>query len=451
MFDIGDILKATGGSLQFTVYGSQDKRPISGVSIDSRTIKKDEIFVAIKGKKFDGHEFVREAVKKGAAGAVVDRDIEKTPRRIAVIRVGETIKALGDIARFHRSRFDIPVIGITGSNGKTTVKEMFSFILQKRYNILKSKGTENNHIGVPLTLLRLRKVHSAVVIEMGANHHGEIDRLAEIVKPAIGLITNIGSSHLEFFKDELGVLKAKSELVRKLPREGVVILNGDDKLLLRIKPRCKKITFGFRAGNDYRATDIKIDNKTSFLLNNTYRFKLKTLGWHNLYNALAAIAAARHMGVAMLDVKNALLNFKVPSMRTEFKTIRGINIIDDAYNSNPLSLKCAIDALSKLKTRGRRILVSGDMLELGDKSRLLHTLAGRLIAGSSIDTFIGVGKFSQFAVDAAGSAGMARCRLWLCPGVKEASGVLRSIARRGDAVLVKGSRGMRMERIIESL
>ncbi len=420
-------------------------------SIDSRTIKRGESFIAIKGKRFDGHDFIDEAIKKGASGIILDKNIKLCLRKIAVIKVKDTLKALGDIAANHRRRFDIPVVGITGSNGKTTVKEMLWSILKKRYTVLKNRGTENNLVGLPLTLLRLKEGHRAAVLEMGTNRWGEIARLTEILRPTIGVITNIGPSHLESFKDEEGVLRAKSELVHKLKMKDSIVLNGDDPMLSRIKSRRKKVTFGLKKDNDFRATEIKSNGSISFTLNGLYPFKLKILGNHNIYNALAAIAVSSLLGIEISLIKDALLNFKLPYMRMAPSVLKGITVINDAYNSNPFSLKWAIDTFSNFKTKGRRIIVSGDMLELGERRRLFHSQAGRLIAGSSIDALIAVGELSRHTAQAALRAGMGRDNLWSCSDSNEAARILKSVAKRGDAVLVKGSRAMCMERIINSL
>lgn len=450
MFRIEEILEATGGRAQGKVPGAAHR--VAGITIDSRTVKKNELFVAIRGDRFDGHDFIGEALRKGACGVVAER-IPKScmERGRPIIKVTDSVRALGDIAAWNRKRFTIPVAGITGSNGKTTVKEMASSILGKAHDILKNRGTENNLIGLPLTLLRLNHRHDAAVVEMGANRHGEIGRLTGILKPTIGLITNIGYSHLEFLKTRSGVLKAKSELAHKLRKQDILITNGDDKMLAGIKTRANKISFGLKQHNDYRATNIKLAGSVSFVLNNSYPLMIRVAGMHNLYNALASVSLCRFFGMTIPEIRKGLLDFRAPSGRTEFKTVKGFNIIDDAYNSNPLSVSQAIETLSRLKTKGRRILVFGDMLELGAKSKYFHTTAGRAIAASPVTSLVTVGALSRSTIDAAKRAGMKKRDLWPCATTEEAAAVLKRIAGRKDLVLIKGSRGMRMEKVIESL
>jgi len=449
MLNIGEILKATGGRL---LSGNRRCR-IPGISIDSRTIKKGELFLAIKGRRFDGHYFIRDVFKKGACGAVVGNNLQEPSlvKEGRIIKVKDSLKALGDIAAYHRKRFDIPVIGITGSNGKTTVKEMVWHILSAKENVLKNRGTRNNLVGLSLTLLGLRKDHSAAVLEMGANHLGEIERLTEILKPTIGLINNIGPSHLEFLKDESGVLKVKSEMVHGLRKKDLLFLNGDDPMLERVEPRCKKIRFGLKKHNDFRATDIKSNGRISFKVNSISPLAINLPGMHNLYNALAAVAVTSYIGIDIFAVRDRLLDFRLPDMRMELKKVKGIEFINDAYNSNPLSLKCAIQTLSDFKRDGKKILVSGDMLELGPKGRFFHSLIGRAVAESSVDTLITVGRLSRYTAEAAGSAGMKKENLWPCSDAEEATTILRRIAKPGDTVLIKGSRAMAMEEIINHL
>jgi len=395
MFSIEDILKATGATLVKRRQGVSGR--ISGVSIDTRTIKKGELFIAIKGSHFDGHDFIKEAIKKGAGciAASSFKSMGNVPRGTCnLIKVKDTLKALGDIAAFYRQDFRVTAIGITGSNGKTTAKEITSDILVKRYSLLKNRGTENNLVGLPLTLLRLKKHHEVAILEMGTNHLGEIARLTEILDPKIGLITNIGPSHLRFLKDKEGVLSAKRELPDRLGRGSTLFLNGDDPLLSRLRPKCNVVRFGTNRENDFRAGAIDSKRSLSFTLNGRHKISTNLIGRHNIYNILAGIAASFEMGIDISLIKEALLNFKPSGMRMEIDRVEGIDIINDAYNSNPLSLECAIKTLSGLRTKGRRIIVSGDMLELGRKARFFHARAGRLIADSSINALITVGRLS---------------------------------------------------------
>ncbi|MFH1753123.1 MAG: UDP-N-acetylmuramoyl-tripeptide--D-alanyl-D-alanine ligase [Candidatus Omnitrophota bacterium] len=447
MLSVRDILKAAGGRL----YSGPGRRSFCGLSIDSRAVKRDEVFLAIKGERFDGHDFTREALKRGASGVIVSRVSGALPKCASVIVVKETLKALGDIAAFHRKRFNIPVFGITGSNGKTSVKELVSSILSVDYNVLKNRGTENNFVGLPMALLGLKAKHDAAVLELGANHLGEIGRLTEILTPTIGVITNIGESHLEFLKDKRGVLKAKSEMAKGLAGDSLLILNGDDPMLSRLKAGCKVLRFGLRPGNAFRATNVRLSESASFVLNDAYPLVINAPGKHNIYNALAAIAAVSRLGISISHIRKVLTGFKTPKMRMEQRRINGLTVIDDAYNSNPLSLKNAVEAFSCLKVEGKKIMVSGDMLELGKKGRFYHDAAGRIIAKSGIDDLITVGELSRYTAKGASRAGMKRRRLRSCADAIEASEILKDIVESGDAVLIKGSRAMRMERATRKL
>jgi len=446
VFRISEIEKATGGKASMR----QKNRRFAGICADSRTIKRGELFICLRGERFDGHDFIRQALRRGARGVVVS-DTEKYAFKGApVIRVKDTLKALGDIAAYHRRRFAVPAVGITGSNGKTTAKEMIAHILGRRYNVLKNAGTENNLIGLPLALLRLKKMHDIAVLEMGTNRPGEIGRLTEILKPSIGVITNIGLSHLEFLKNKQGVLKAKSELIRRLRRGDKAVLNGDDAMLSRARTRAGRITFGFKGCNDFRAACVKSDGGVRFVLNGAYPFRIDTPGSYNIYNALAAIAVARQFGVSIHEMREALASFEFPAMRMERRNIKGITVINDAYNSNPLSLRAAVETLSGLKA-GRKIIVSGDMYELGARSRYYHGMAGRVIAASSVDALVTVGPLSGETAAAAGRAGMNGRSVTACSDAREAAGILKRLARKGDAVLIKGSRAMKMGGILEAL
>lgn len=447
MFNLKEILDATGGIL----LSKKRYAGFTGVSIDSRSVKRGDLFIAIKGIRFDGADFIGKAIEAGASGVVVSQHGKCDCGEVTRIRVGDTLRALGDIAAYHRNRFNIPFIGITGSNGKTSVKELTAHLLGSKYNILKNIGTENNLVGVPLTLLRLEKEHSIAVLELGANHPGEIGRLSEILRPDAGVITNIGESHLEFFKDKSGVFKAKTEMINSLDKDSILVINGDDEMLSEIKSRARIIKFGLERSNDFRATDITSGESISFMMNGSHRFTVGAIGKHNVYNVLASLAVVSGFGINPGDAGEALSGFRFPRMRMEFRRVNGIGVINDAYNSNPLSLRNAIEAFSDLETKGRRIVVSGDMFELGEKSRFYHNDAGRLIAGSPVDFLVTVGQLSRFTREGASSAGMDAEKIRSCSDAAEAAMVLKKIIRSGDTVLIKGSRAMHMEAIIDIL
>ncbi|MDP1853367.1 MAG: UDP-N-acetylmuramoyl-tripeptide--D-alanyl-D-alanine ligase [Candidatus Omnitrophota bacterium] len=459
-FTLNEILEATGGKF---IYGNLNVS-VTGVSSDSRTIKSGELFIAIRGEKFDGHNFVAEAVKKNAQILIVDNNfrldnIQKklsfnADAGIAFVRVGDTLKALGDIASFHRRRFKIPVIAVTGSCGKTTTKDMIAEVLSARFNVLKNEGTFNNLIGLPQTLLKLNRDTEIVVVEMGTNKAGEIKRLAEIARPNAGVITNIGPAHLEFFGSLGAVLKEKFELIDNLQFPYLAILNRDDALLRKRigKTKGKTIfTFGIKNKCDFQAADIKIgSSRVEFSLSARHNFRMDILGRHHVYNALAAIACGTIFGLSPEKLKKRLSNFTPPFTRINLKKIRDYQVIDDTYNSNPLSLECAIEVLKNFDIQGRKVLVMGDMLELGEKSIILHRKAGEKILSSGIDALITVGRFSTETAEFVrkSSSGV---KVYSCGCALEARGILSSLLKADDLVLIKGSRAMQMEKAIQGL
>ncbi|MDD4953964.1 MAG: UDP-N-acetylmuramoyl-tripeptide--D-alanyl-D-alanine ligase [Candidatus Omnitrophica bacterium] len=451
MFTVNEVLKATGGRL----VSGDINTSAQGISIDSRTIKPGEAFIAIKGDNFDGHDFIAQAIQNGAKIIVVDYRLSTIDHRpgVSFVCVKDTTRALGDIASYHRLKYDTPVIIVTGTNGKTTTKEMIAWVLSGKYKVLKNEGTKNNHIGLPMTLLGLRGEHDLVVLEAGTNHPGEIAYLSAIASPNIGIITNIGPGHLEFFKDLKGVFKEKTGLLKYLEAPAIALLNADDALMKKkISGRSAPaavISFGLKDSGDFLAAKIKNNaGATEFLVNNKSKIKLKTYGRHNVYNALIAIATARLFGMSYNDITRRLSSFEFPPSRFRFIEQDNIKFIDDTYNSNPLSLEQALEALGDIRIKGRKIFMMGDMLELGQEAESFHLQAGKKII-ESCDVFITVGELSGKAAQAAGSAGFDRNNIFSCGSSRQAKEVLFERVRvdRDDIVLVKGSRGMRMEEV----
>ena len=422
------------------------------ISIDTRTIKRGDTFLAIKGRRFDGHDFVREALRKGAKKAVVSKIPHLPPAyRPRLIKVSNTLEVLAEMAGARRAKFGIPLIAVTGSNGKTTAKDMLARVLSSRYNVLKNETSKNNFIGLSLTLLGLNAKHEIAVLEMGMNGLGEIEKLSEIAKPSMGVMTNIGPSHLEGLKSLDNVFKAKAELIKKLPRNAPVFLNIDDEILrkARVSGR-KKVYYGIERRCRFRAENVSYRAGAWSFTVSGERFELPLLGRHNIYNALIAIAVSRTLGVPLRDVKKGIAGFRPGrSGRLDRITVRGIDVIDDSYNSNPLSMASALDALGMYGVSGKKIVVCGDMLELGDKSRFFHEEAGRDVAERHIYSLITLGRLSRFIHKSAGRRGMEN--IYHAASHREAARVLRRLARPGDAILVKGSRGMKMEKVIEEL
>jgi UDP-N-acetylmuramoyl-tripeptide--D-alanyl-D-alanine ligase len=458
MFKVNELLKATKGRLSNPIANSGFCNEVKGISIDSRTIKPHEAFIAIKGKNFDGHNFIEEAIKKGAKAIIAQSSnyrITKSLNGVCLIEVKDTIRALGNIAQYQRERFDVPVIAITGSNGKTTAKEMVACVLSKKFRVLKNEGTKNNQIGLPLTLLNLNGSYDFAVLEIGTNHFGEIDYLAKIARPNISIITNIGPSHLEYLKTLNGVLKEKIALLRQLNNPYIAILNADDKLLKQyvLKELKKTITFGFGIKNkgDFSATKIRLLNEgLNFLVNEKYRFRLNTLGHFNIYNALVAITVARILGMKYPDIIGALSDFNFPQNRLKLIKLKEVKFIDDTYNSNPLSLKQALEVLNNFRTKGRKIFVMGDMLELGRDKELFHRDIAKDIV-RICDILITVGRLSRFTADVTRSYGLDIKNIFTCASSLEARDILfnRIFPNPDDVVLVKGSRLLKMEEILK--
>lgn len=454
MFSIEEILKATDAIL---LGGSLQKR-VSGVSLDSRTIKPGELFIAIRGRRFNGHSFITQARSKGA-GAVLFSDARYLARSFTrkyqqgfpALMVKDTLRALGMLAHYYRSKFKIPVIAITGSNGKTTTKEMLKTILGLRFEVLHNPGTENNYIGTPLAIFRLRKGHNLAVLELGANHPGEIDWLSWVVQPTTGIITNIGPSHFEFFKSLQGVFRAKIELIKNLAKQGTLIINRDDQFLSQLKGTdLRTITFGMNRSADFSGKTLEQTEKgTTFLLNKRHRITVRSLGRHNVYNALAAIACARRFAVGFNEIKNALAHFQTPAMRMQLLKLKNITIINDCYNANPESFRCALDSLQGYPNHARKIVVCGDMLELGPAAEKLHVNLGQRIANSKIDFLIAVGPLAKRVACAAHYKGMSEKKICTCRSASAAARALRKIVQPEDIVLIKGSRAMKMENVVK--
>lgn len=452
MFKVSELLKATKGKLA----GDKRDNAFKGISIDSRTIKPREIFIALKRDNFDGHDFIEEAVKKGAGCIICEHGKTKKPfRNIAFIEVKDSILALGDIARFRREKFGLPVIAVTGSNGKTTTKEMIARVLSAKFKVLKNEGTKNNHIGLPMALLNLDSSFDMAVLEVGTNHFGEVGYLADICRANIGVITNIGPAHLEHFKDLKGVFKEKFTLLNHLKKPALAVLNNDDKLLKKMGIKKVKspviITTGIKNSSDFSASGIKRNQsfQLEFLVNK-YRFALNTLGVYNIYNALAAVAIARLFSMKYKDIAGRLSTFSFPQSRLNLIEINKVRFIDDTYNSNPFSLSQALEALNNFETKGRKIFVMGDMMELGRHREIFHRKSGHH-AAKVCDVFIGVGKLSQSAVNEALQSGFDSKNIFTCVSNSEARSILfrKIIPGPDDIVLVKGSRAMKMEEVFK--
>lgn len=438
------------------VDGFSNDRKISPVSIDTRTLVAGSVYFAIKGDRFDGHKFINEAFKKGAVACVVKNDWKsekELPRNSTLIRVNDPLQALQNLASNYRNRFDIPVIAITGTNGKTTTKEMVAAILEKKYNIFKTPGNFNNHIGLPLSVLQIDNETELAIIEMGANHFGEIKHLCKISKPTHGLITNIGAGHLEFFGSVDQVAKAKAELLESLPEEGVAFINADDPRILREKSKAKKqVTFGFHEAAT-KGAFLKLDENgcASFLLQDKIEIKLRVSGKHQIYNALAAACIGIHFNVPLNDISSALSFYQSYSKRMERYSFAKKTIFLDAYNSNPDSLFAALETLINLakNKKSRAIAVLGDMLELGKYSKESHHLGGEWAAKHGVDSLFLFGNYAEDYKRGFQKKGKKEAFVFSDKSILARE--LFNYLKNGDVILIKGSRGMAMETVWQDL
>ncbi|MEK7741513.1 MAG: UDP-N-acetylmuramoyl-tripeptide--D-alanyl-D-alanine ligase, partial [Nitrospirota bacterium] len=419
-----------------------------GVSIDSRTIGDGEIFVALRGVRFDGHDFIYKALERGS-GALVNFPPAEHLKGKAIIYVKNTLSALQDIARYVRMRSNIPVIGITGTNGKTTTKELIASILSTKHRVHKNTGNLNNQIGLPLSLIKLRPDDEAIVLEMGASSPGDIRELCRIAAPDYGVVTNIGPGHLEGFGSLETVRDTKLELLDTVKK---VVVSADDAFLMQGVSgyQGEVITFGIENKADVFAKDIRMkDRGSDFLLcfgeGNCVEVNLNIPGAFNIYNALAAAAVGQVFNIDLRDIKTGLESFKGVPMRLEIKELFGATVISDVYNANPASMEEAIKELVRLK-KGRAIAVLGDMLELGAYAEEAHRKIGEWMSALPIDVFIGVGPLmaithSEFVKTGKQSFSVST--------PEEAGSILTGLCREGDTIVVKGSRGMGMEKVLE--
>ncbi|MFP4015652.1 MAG: UDP-N-acetylmuramoyl-tripeptide--D-alanyl-D-alanine ligase [Halanaerobiales bacterium] len=431
---------------------------IDGVSIDSRTIQKGQLFFAIIGERMDGRQFIANAVEKGATAIVVDRNVDVADS-VAVIRVEDTSQALQDLAREYRCSIKgLTVVAITGSAGKTSTKDMIAALLKLKYKTKKTQGNLNNYYGLPLTILRLDGDEEVAVLEMGMSNLGEIELLSSIAEPDIGVITNVGEAHLESLGSIENVARGKSELISSLPNNGIAVLNFDNKYVRDMKQvfRGKEIVYyGFSSESDIYADDIINKNSgTQFTVhyqNDDINIKINRPGQHNIYNALAAIAVARSMDLSWADIKRGFSLVEYSALRWDLKeNSDGVEIINDAYNANPLSMKAVIEAISSMEGE-RHILALGSMLELGDEERRAHLELGKYIEGKPIDFLLTVGRTAALIADGAEKAGVDSRKIKRVDNNQEAVEFLKDYLKTDDIILVKGSRGNRMEEIVEGL
>jgi UDP-N-acetylmuramoyl-tripeptide--D-alanyl-D-alanine ligase len=422
------------------------------VVIDSREVKADSAFFAIKGERLDGHQFLTQALA-AARGAVVSQVPENVPADKAIVRVADTTAALQNLARSIRERYPFTLIAITGSAGKTTTKEMIATLVGSERRTFKSWGNFNNLIGCPLCIDNTPDDAEVVVSEMGMNHKGEIAQLAGLTHPDIGVYTNIGPVHIQFFGTIEKIAEAKRELLENVKPGGTIIINADNKYVMDISHgfEGRKVTYGIDNDADFRGTNIRERGLlgTSFEVNG-HSFALSLPGRHNLENLLAAIATARAIGISWEGIERGVAEVKPAYHRGIILDAGGATIYDDTYNSNPYALGRALTLMTQADVKGRRIAVIGDMLELGDKELDYHRDAGRSVP-NTIDTVIGVGKRSRALLEGAGEVGFESAKLHHFDDAQSAGEFLKTFIRPGDLVLIKASRGIGLDRIVNML
>ncbi len=437
------------------IYNPDDFKTVTSVTIDSRKVRKNSVFIAIKGEKFDGHLFVKEALKKGSTAVVINEKSYNKFKglKVPVITVKDTTKALGNLANIWRKKLKTKIIGITGSSGKTTTKEMLSKILEEKYKVNKTKANYNNQIGVPLTILDTDAKKDFLVLEMGTNHFGEIDYVSKIAEPDYALITNIGNSHLQYFKNRRGVLKEKLSLFRVTDKkDGMVFINNDDKLLKNSQKYFKnKITYGFCKGSDFQACNLGKTKDGRDIIeikyrSRSYKVTLPFYGEHNTSNFLSASSAALSLGVTKSNLLNGIKKYKTADKRFDVKKIKNSILIDDTYNANPDSTAYAIKTLNGIAPNKYKIVVLGDMLELGKDSIKLHKNLAAVLKKAKINEVLTIGSKTKHLYSALKDNGIVNKYFSKRETLQN---YLTGKDFGNSAILIKGSRGMKMEQFVK--
>jgi UDP-N-acetylmuramoyl-tripeptide--D-alanyl-D-alanine ligase len=451
MFTVEDVVRGTQGAL----VGGDLGIPVSGVSIDTRTLGVGTAFFAIQGET-DGHRFLKDAVARGAACLVVHALSDDVPATLPVVLVDETTRALGRFAAYHRARFTVPVAAVTGSNGKTTTKELMAGALAALGPVLKPAGSFNNQWGLPLTLLELTPTHRAVAIEIGSNHRGEIAALAALARPTVAAVTVVSTAHTEFLGSLDDVAVEKGALVAAIPPEGAVVLNADDPRVaaMAARSRARVLTVSARGPADVRAVDVAEAPEGALTVTLEARdrrqpARLAFAGRHNVVNALCAAGVGLALGLPLADIAAGLETARPAKGRVVWRDAGGVRILDDTYNANPASVLAALETLRAARGARRLVVVLGDMLELGDIAAAAHRDVGEAVAAAGVAELVGVGRHALTAVEAARARGLAEAHHTTT--FEDTVALLLKRLVPGDAVLVKGSRGMRMERVVDAL
>ena len=452
LINLDDFQKIKG--VQFTHFDRirQSLSAPVNINTDSRTIKKGEIFWALRGDNFDGQLFVKDVASKGALFAVVQLDFidGEVPAQFPLLRVPDTLSALQELAALHRRRFTIPLIGVTGSNGKTTLKEMIAHTLAQRFKVHKTEGNYNNHIGCPLTLLKLNQQHEVAVVEMGTNHPGEINMLTRIGAPTQAIITNIGGAHLENFITVAAIAKEKLTLFDAIPEDGVIYKNLDDPYIAAYqREQVFSIGYSLEKEAQVKGRIVSFDEQGCgrFALNNSTEIQLKTGGLHNIKNALAAAAVGGHFGLDDREIREALESYLPFSKRMQTMFWHGVTFINDAYNANPDSMKAAFQTLQSMRISGRLFLVLGDMFELGPAGVEMHRDVLQEALHLNPQRIMVMGQLMAAARSQVNSVSIGKIQYYDDYALLAKD--LQSCLKSGDCVLIKGSRGMTMEKVFD--
>lgn len=448
------MVSACGGEL---IRGSL-ATPFQRVNTDSRSAQRGDLFIALSGERFEGHDFLGEVTQKGVAAVVVERGRKIDPLpACAVVQVDNTRKAFGQLAKRYREDFSLPMIAVGGSNGKTSTKELIATVLKQKFAALWSEASFNNDVGVPATLLRLDNSHQVAVLEVGTNHPGELQPLLQMIQPQLGVITNIGREHLEFFGDLKGVVAEEGMLAEVLPTKGTLFLNGDNEWTndLAGRSRAQVVRVGFGEGNDWRALDFRLEPQGMTFRVKSPRaefdrqYRINLLGRHQVANSLFALAIGAELGLKGDEMERGLAECQPAKMRLQVWEWSGVRVLDDAYNANADSMIAALQVLQELPCKGRRVAVLGDMGELGEHSESAHAEVGRRAAELGVGQLIAVGKMAGVMAAAARQAGLTR--VIELAEVEAAVPALKSFLKAGDTVLLKASRASRLERITQAL
>ena len=448
---VGELIEATGG----TLLCGDTAQPVCSITTDSRKATPGALFIPLRGENFDGHDYIGAAFEKGAALSLSARPVEPVAGK-TIISVEDTSKALADIARFYLKKYRVPVVGITGSVGKTTTKDMIYSVLNQQYNVLKTQGNFNNEIGLPLTVFRLEREQDMAVLEMGMSAFGEIHHLVDIARPDVAVITNIGMSHIENLGSQEGIFQAKMEICDYFTKDHTLIVNGDDKFLWTVRGReaFEVVTFGIEnkdcdvvaeavenLGIDGSRFQVELDGSR-------YEVCIPTPGVHNIYNALAAICVGRRYGVPMEQIIRGIAQFRLTEMRLSVEQAHGITIINDCYNASPDSIRAALKVLGSVEA-ARKVAVLGDMLELGEFAKNAHYELGGEVEKNGTDVLLTAGKNAEHLAIGARDAGLEA--VYSYKTTEELAEQIKRYVKAGDVVLVKASRGMHFEKICEQI